>query len=286
MNWVETPVSTEFSAHENVELAPRRLAIALQSFVGLLLIVAATLKTYQAMKTTPEMAWSARLFELGLIEFELLVGGMLLLNLKPRIAWSLALVAFTIFTGVSVKNAIAKVPACGCFGPAAVDPRIMAGVDALIVMGLIATGPRRPSVRLPGGLWRAGRGVIIAMMLLAVGVNVYAAVPKRGLVAEAGGVHDFGRMPADDAGKLEHTFIVRNTSMKPIRVTGYTSSCGCTAAEIPPGDIDPGTTAAVTLHINWSHAAGNTSSEVTLKTDNRWTPVVRLTVSGFIVPKD
>ena len=278
-------MSTDIAANKNVELAPQRLAVALQTFVALLLIVAALLKTYQAMKTTPEMAWSARLFELALIEFELLVGGMLLLNLKPKIAWGLVLIAFTIFTGVSIKNAIAKVPACGCFGPAAVDPRIMAGVYALIVMGLIATGPRRPSAR-PHGLWRAGRGVIVAMMLLAVGVNVYAAAPKRGLVAESGGVHDFGRMPADDAGKLEHTFIVRNTSMKPIRVTGYTSSCGCTSAEIPPGDIAPGTTAAVTLHINWSHAAGNTSSEVTLKTDNRWTPVVRLIVSGFIVPKD
>ncbi len=254
--------------------------------VALLLIVAAMLKTYQSFRTTPEMAMYARAFELGLIEFELIVGGMLLLKLYPRLAWGLTVVAFTIFTGVSVKNTLAHVPACGCFGPAAVNPRVMAAIDALIVVGLLMTGPRPTSVPVYQRLWRTGVVAVVAFMFLAVGISAYAAVPKRGLVADEHGMYDFGTLRAEDAKLCEHTFVMRNTSSRPIRVTGSTTSCACTVAEVPSAPIPAGSSAEVRVQAHWAFGAGSTYSLVTLKTDSRWTPEVHLTLAAQIIPAE
>ena len=125
---------------------------------------------------------------------------------------------------------------------------------------------------------------LIALVILAAGVSTYAAMPKRGLVADDRGVHDFGTLRAEDASLCEHIFVLRNTSSQSIRVTGFTSSCACTVADVPNAPIPPGSSAEVRVQAHWGSGAGSTYSRVTLRTDNRWTPEVHLTVNAQIIP--
>src|SRR5688572_25178970 len=80
------------------------LATAVATAAGLLLVVAAILKAYQAVMPGPAIALHLRLRDLALIEFELALGAMLMLNLWPRAAWGLALAAYAVFAGMSVQK--------------------------------------------------------------------------------------------------------------------------------------------------------------------------------------
>src|SRR5438067_1771842 len=122
MNTVVQGEVSELNAGPNAFLFGRARTI-IHITVGLLLIAAAVLKAYQAVAGPIAFSLTAALFDFALIEFELILGGMLVLNVRPVAAWALAIGAFTIFAGVSLKKAMAGASACGCFGPAAVDPR-------------------------------------------------------------------------------------------------------------------------------------------------------------------
>jgi hypothetical protein len=254
---------------------------ALHVTVGTLLVAAAVLKAYQAGTSLPGIPLRLRLLDLALIEFEFVVGGMLLLNVWRVGAWALTVAAFTIFAGVSVKRAMAGASSCGCFGPARVDPKLMAGVDMLVVLLLMLSGPRPASRRPRGAFVRAGGAVLLALMVLAAGAVAFAAVPKRGLVAE-NGAFDFGIVNPAQANRAEHTFTVRNTSQRPIRITGSRSSCRCTVAEMATTPIAPGEATKVHVRADWSKVVGSASAQVTLETDNRWTPEVPLVINGQV----
>jgi hypothetical protein len=250
--------------------------------VASLLLAAAILKTYPALQADWHMDVWPRLLNLGLIEFELFIAFLLFLNLRPTWGWALAVIAFTIFAGVSAKNAAAGAKGCGCFGPATIDPKIMAVVDVLIVAALIATGPRSPSAN-PAGRGRRAAGVaIVGLMLLGVGATVYSAIPKRGLIAAENGIHNFGVLTPATA-ICEHAFVVENTGSRPIRITRSSSSCGCTVARTPAEPIPPGGSAVVTVRADWSKGDGHTISRVVLYTDGVWTPEVVLLVTGEVL---
>jgi hypothetical protein len=251
---------------------------------GLLLILAATLKAYQAAMPGPAVALRLRLFDVALIEFELAVGGMLLLNVRPTIAWGLAVAAFTVFAGVSVQKALAGAKSCGCFGPAAVNPKLMAAADAAIVVMLLLAGPRLPRVGNRGAVTRAAAVAIFTLMLAAAAGIAFAAIPKHGLIVSGDDSYDFGTLTTAQAGRCEHAFTVGNTSRVPIRITSFKSSCGCTVADVPTAPIPPGGSAEVRVRADWSKVTGSTASTVTLNTDNHWTPRVELTIRGHITP--
>ena len=269
-----------------VSSLPDSFARALHLCVSLLLIAAAVLKGYQVLRTTPDMSLEARLFELALIEFELILGGMLLLGRYPKLTWAAVVTVFTIFAGVSVKKALAHVPACGCFGPASVNPRVMAGIDLAIVVGFLITGPRLTAPTLRGAGYRAVSVTLAALMVLAAAASATTAMPRRGLAVESRGVYDFGTIDAEDAGRLEHRFAIQNTAARPIHVTGAVTSCACTVADLPKDPIVAGGTATVLVRADWSHAAGSTYSKVTLHTDSFWTPEVNLIINAQVTPAD
>jgi hypothetical protein len=252
--------------------------------VALLLLVAAGFKIYAMFQSHWEMAARARSLNFALIAFELLVAFLLFLNFRPTLGWGLAVAAFTIFAGVSARNAFAGGKGCGCFGPAAIDPRIMTVVDLVIVVALLITGPRPPRSRPRSLAHRALALTVVTMMLLAVGATIYSAIPKRGLVAAENGIHDFGEVAPRDAANCEHSFVLHNTGSRPIRVTRSTSSCACTVAQLPDEPVSPGGSAVVKVRADWSKGDGHVVSRVVLYTDNAWTPEVVLLVSGEIIP--
>jgi hypothetical protein len=258
------------------------LATTVAVLAGTLLLVAAVLKGYEAVMPGPALALHLRLRDLALIEFELALGAMLILNMRPALAWGMALAAYAVFAGFSVQKVMMGAKSCGCFGTAAVNPKIMVAIDLAIVVMLLVAGPRRADTMQRSRLRRAGAALAIVLMLSVAAGIAFAAIPKRGLVATEDGTHDFGKISAAEA--IEHTFTVRNTASTPVHITGYKSSCGCTVADIPTAPIASGGSANVVVRASWKDFTGRTASTVTLQTDNRWTPKVELTISGEIVP--
>jgi hypothetical protein len=256
-----------------------------------LLGTAALLKAYQLVAGPAEaLTIGTRVLELGLIELELILAGMLLLGMMPFVARYLALLAFTVFALISLRKAIGGSSSCGCFGPVDVNPRITAGIDLLMVVLLSVIGPPRPQrdPRLSRAGWlRWRRFAVVTFVILmsgAAGAAVFAAAPKRGLVVTGGAVHDFGIVGPDKASRCEHAFIVRNTSSRPVRVTGFLSSCGCTVAELPTSPIAPGGVADVRVRADWTGVVGKPYARVTLQTNSFWTPRVLLTIHAEIAP--
>ncbi len=56
--------------------------------------------------------------------------------------------------------------------------------------------------------------------------------------------HDFGTI-REDGGKVEHTFVFRNTSAKPVVIVSAHASCGCTKAEFSRKPVMPDSTSTV-----------------------------------------
>lgn len=68
---------------------------------------------------------------------------------------------------------------------------------------------------------------------------------------------DFGSI--DEAfGVVSHVFVMRNTTDKPIRITGSVPSCNCIMAQLPDNLIAPGQTADIPVFFSPSGAVGPT----------------------------
>lgn len=254
---------------------------------ALLLAAAAILKAYQTV-AHPDV--NNLLLSIGygaLIEFELMLAGLLLLRVWPREVWVVTLLAFTIFAGVSVKHAVAGASSCGCFGAVRVDPKITAVVDVVMMALLLIGGPRVRDVEEeatpPRRVSGAGVALVAVTMLLAGAAVTYALMPRSGIVVMDGAEHDFGVIPAADGGNCQHTFLVRNTANRAVKITQYESSCGCTTATIPSQPVPPGGAAEVRVKANWTGVTGTPYARVTLSTDSWWTPRVSLVVHADIV---
>ncbi len=257
----------------------------------MLLIVAASLKAYGVL-VGPQSAlpWN-RLSAFALIEFELLVGGLLLLNSIPTFTWGAALAMFTIFAGVSARKAMLGSSSCGCFGPASVSPRVTVAIDLAVVVLLLCAGPRprnitisvRPrSERISRFI---GISTIALLMLLSAAAVGYSAIPKRGLVADQP-EHDFGLIPPHSSVPFNHTFLLRNTSTRPVQITNCHSSCGCTVADYPTDAIAPGSTAEIKIAANWVDVVtGEPEAQITLTTDNWWTRTISLRIHATIADR-
>jgi hypothetical protein len=264
--------------------ARARFRGAVHCAAGVLLIVAAGMKAAGLVLDAEASTSLVRLGQFALIQFELLLGGALLFNLRPRATWFVAIATFALFAIVSGQKAMAGAPSCGCFGAVTVAPGITAGIDVAMLVLLWVAGPRVGRREQIGPdrnrITRAGAIAIALLMLLGASVFVFAIVPKPGLVAEQADF-DVGPVTPPLHGQFDHRFVLRNTSSRAIRIIGSETSCGCTAADYPHEAIAPGATALVHVHADWSDVvAGDPSTDVTLTTDSLLTRKVKLTLHG------
>lgn len=95
--------------------------------------------------------------------------------------------------------------------------------------------------------------------------------------------HDFGEI-AEDGGKVEHTFIFRNTSSKPIVVVAAHSSCGCTKAEFSRKPILPDSVATIKVVFNPMNYPGTFARKVTIVT-NDGALKEPLLITGRVTPR-
>lgn len=158
--------------------SPPRVQNIVRWIAGVILILAAILKGHELF-TTPAAEkgiLSNRWLLIGLIEFEWILGVLLLSGLMTRVTWATAVVAFGIFTCIAGYMAWIGETSCGCFGKAKVDPRITMAVDAMLFAALLIWRPRGAVPEsLRWGLRPALTWALIATVALPAGIGMVVA---------------------------------------------------------------------------------------------------------------
>jgi Helicase conserved C-terminal domain len=157
----------------------RRVEVA-PVLAGLVLLAAAMLKALEPASLSRSDFFSSRPARIAVIEFEILLGLSLLLQIRPWHIRRVALWTFSIFACVSAYHVLANDASCGCFGTLAVSPWISLAIDVAIfaMLACVANVGGRTSsrgddelaalTRIPTA-WSAFR---IATALAAEGINL------------------------------------------------------------------------------------------------------------------
>lgn len=130
--------------------------------------------------------------------------------------------------------------------------------------------------------------VIIVAILVALAAAVavgYAAIPQaRGQIELSATEFDFGTIP--NTGPVSQVFQVRNAGDGPLEISGVSTSCGCTTAEIGNRRLAPGETSdlAVTYDpLAHDGAIGEFMRVVFVRSDDPDTPEANLTIRVTVV---
>jgi hypothetical protein len=185
-------VSRDFMAASSIDLARfRRRLEFVPILLGLVLIVAAVLKTYQAAsEPILETEWvSSRNFQLVVVEWEVLLGLLLLTGVVPRAARVAALATFATFAIYNVYQIYSREASCGCFGKLSIDPMYTFWFD---VAAVVALGLWEPESNGPGILSSRFAGVLAVYLAagtgagLGVGGMLTSTLDKQGKLSGSG----------------------------------------------------------------------------------------------------
>jgi hypothetical protein len=78
-------------------------------------------------------------------------------------------------------------------------------------------------------------------------------------------------------------FRITNRGATPMRLLDSKADCGCTAAELPRGDVPPGASVPVVVHFNGRAPEGPLRRTVMVRTNGR-PGLVELVIDGVVVP--
>lgn len=92
---------------------------------------------------------------------------------------------------------------------------------------------------------------------------------------------DFGARPVGNE-VLSHTFEVKNTSDRVVKITGTHSSCGCTVGKVERDVLSPGESTAITVDFKTEGYRGRVSQFVYVNTDDPDEPVLKYTVTAIL----
>src|SRR5207249_8212034 len=124
-------------------------------------------------------------FQVGLIEFEILLGIWLLSGKSPIGSWIVALAGFASFAAVSSYLGWIGQASCGCFGRLSVNPWVAFGLDVVVIAILLVGRPdlKQLSVQsylksnlLPMAYGFAGV-VVVSALFLALAHYGFGSVP-------------------------------------------------------------------------------------------------------------
>jgi hypothetical protein len=135
---------------------------------------------------------------------------------------------------------------------------------------------------------RYARTAVAVVALLAmglVGAAAYAAVTSGpGRIELSATEFDFGAVP--NTGPVSHEFQVRNAGRGPLEISGVSTSCGCTTAEVESQHLEQGesTTLRVTFDPQ-AHdgAVGEYLRMVYVRSNDPATPEASLTIRVTVV---
>lgn len=84
--------------------------------------------------------------------------------------------------------------------------------------------------------------------MLGMGVSM-AQNSKKAVISSDNVEHDFGTIK-ETAGKVTHTFTVKNVGDAPLVITRVVASCGCTTPQFNKEPIAPGKTGEISVTYN------------------------------------
>ena len=125
-------------------------------------------------------------------------------------------------------------------------------------------------------------GLLILTLAAASGCAVAANPP--GQVELSASEFDFGDIP--NTGPVSHTFQVRNVGQGALEITGVSTSCGCTTAEIGSPRLTPGGVTDLTVTFDPQAHDGTTGyfmRQVYVRSDDPDTPEATLTIRATVV---
>ncbi len=138
-------------------------------FLGLVLLTAGILKSYQVVAETSVMLDLWQWFLFAVIEIEFILGGWLLSGFRLILAWRMALICFAIFGGVAFYQALAGETSCNCFGKLHLNPWYALSIDLGAIGILLLWSPvLNPSERSIGS--SAYHGLLCGLPIIAVAI--------------------------------------------------------------------------------------------------------------------
>jgi hypothetical protein len=127
-------------------------------------------------------------------------------------------------------------------------------------------------------------GTIVVALVAAVAVG-YAALPQApGQIELSATEFDFGTIL--NTGPVSHIFQVHNAGEGPLAISGVSTSCGCTTAEIGSQRLAAGESTDLTVTYNpLAHdgATGDLMRLVYIRSDDLDTPEASLTIRVTVV---
>lgn len=255
---------------------------------AIVFLVAATLKANQI--ATEPMHGNGILSSLPLaivqVEFETVLGTLLLAGIWARVIRYLTLGTLAVFLGFSAYKTWGGAASCGCFGKVEVDPRITMVMDLVLIACLHVPNCNRSEscsisrkqilIVTIGLLGCAG---LLPKML---GLRPLAMILQPDIIADSN-VFDFGIRKVSDGLQFEHDFKIENRGKKSVRILNSTSSCRCTVADFPKEPIPPGGSIFIHINANWDGKFGQQREQVMLVTDGSVRQTIALTLSAKIV---
>ncbi|RMD85529.1 MAG: DUF1573 domain-containing protein [Candidatus Dadabacteria bacterium] len=93
--------------------------------------------------------------------------------------------------------------------------------------------------------------------------------------------YDFGKVTQGEV--VEHTFTIKNSGKKILRIIRVTPSCGCTVAKIKKTLLAPNETASLKVRFDTEGFMGNKVKTVTIYSNDPDSQVVVLTIKGVVL---
>jgi len=91
---------------------------------------------------------------------------------------------------------------------------------------------------------------------------------------------DFGKVTT--VGKMEHVFTLANNSQKTLKLTGTSTSCGCTASSLEKTTLAPGESAPVKVTFNPKGYNGPVTQFAYVTTDDPENPVYKFSIHALV----
>lgn len=232
--------------------------------LGCVLVIAAVLKLISAAPlprsplTDLLPSWSLNLIPV----LELLVAAWLISGVYRWGAWAVAESLLFVFGVHGLLLTLSRQSSCGCFGNVTVPPVIVVIFDVVMFAMLLRCRPSWTGWHANTPLIRTvtvATVVLIGFMIAAkswygsIHVAVEAALGKTLAVSSAN--LDLGRV--DPGSQTEHTLTLVNLSEESVHVLAFESSCHCAEVVGLPLQIEPGTSANVSVTVTVSNNPGD-----------------------------
>jgi hypothetical protein len=204
--------------------------------IGISLIAASLLKARQWLYEPQVASEFLPIVSLrvAIVDFELALGFWLISGLLPRIAWSIAIVTFSVFLTITTRDVFVGKTSCSCFGSVITPPLLVSIFDLAVIVCLVRLFPRVLS---------RSRVVIflsVFLFFLTSAASTTALLnrdnhPKLHFTPES---IDLG--PTQAGASYRRAFILSNDGIEDIDIASVETSCHCLSVYLSTNKIPLG----------------------------------------------